>query len=148
MSRGLVALSAAAGLLALASLAAAQEDAVARRQAIFKSFDEASEQADAMMGAGPFDLAKAQGILRTFERGADELKGLFPAPSAAPGRKTAALPAIWERPADFQGRLAKFQEDVTAALGSAKDAASFKRAMDPVFADCTACHRSFRARRR
>ncbi len=134
-------------LAAVTSLAHAQDDVIAQRQAIYKSFGRVSRDPGLMLkGEAPFDLAKVQTALQTFLDGSSKLPDLFPENSKT-GHDTAALPAIWDDKARFNAIFTKFNNDSKAALASIKDEASFKTEFPKVLADCGACHQSFRAKR-
>ena len=137
-------------ILALATAATAvssQEDPIAKRKAIYKSFGQASRDPGGMLkGDTPFDLAKVQAALRTFQEGSQQLPNLFPENSKT-GGDTAALPAIWEDKPRFNAMLAKFGADSQTALASIKDEASFKTEFPKVLRDCGGCHEAFRAKR-
>jgi cytochrome c556 len=143
-------LRSAAVVLALATLATAavsQEDPIAKRQAIFKSFGQASRDPGAMLkGDQPFDLPKVQAALRTYQDGSQKLPDLFPEDSKT-GHDTQALPAIWQDKARFNGMMAKFGQDAGVALASIKDEASFKAEFPKVLRDCGGCHEAFRQKR-
>ena len=107
----------------------AQSDPIAARKALMKENGGQSRIAREMMeGKRPFDLAAAKKALATFEASATKAKALFPANSKT-GGETAALPAIWEKKADFEAKLAKFGADSKAAAAKVKDLASLKAQM-------------------
>jgi cytochrome c556 len=70
------------------------------------------------------------------------LPGAFPAASKT--GDTRALPAIWDKPAEFSAAIAKFAADVKAAQASAKDLDSFKTAYAAIGRNCGSCHEAFR----
>lgn len=78
---------------------------------------------------------------------ATKVKGHFPAGTGPrPGVKTEALPAIWERPADFSGAADRL---VTATRGyqaaaAGGDLAAIQKAAGAVGGSCKNCHDSFR----
>jgi cytochrome c556 len=94
-------------------------------------------------GELPFDLVKVHASLKVFEEQAAKLKDLFP-DDAKTGEDTAALPAIWEKKADFSARLDKLAADAKAAEGAIKDEASFKVELPKVAGDCGGCHKEYR----
>lgn len=132
---------------AVTTLAVAQEDVITQRQAIYKSYGRVSRDPGAMLkGDAPFDIVKVKAALETFIDGSSKLPDLFPETSKT-GHDTAALPAIWEDKARFNGLLTKFNGDSKLALASIKDEASFKTEFPKVLANCGTCHQSFRAKR-
>lgn len=134
-------------LLAATTAVLSQEDAIAKRRAIYKSFGQAAREPGAMLrGSQPFDLAKVQAVLRLFQDGSRQLPELFPE-SSKTGGDTAALPVIWEEKPRFNALFAKFGDDTEAALAAIKDEASFKAELPKVLRDCASCHDAFRAKR-
>lgn len=129
--------------LGLAGVAAAEVNAVAGRQAILKGFGKATPGA-MLQGKEPFDLAKAQAALATYQKGAAALPLLFPsAPSA--GATTDALPVIWRNKRDFEARFAKLAVDARAASMAIRDEASFRAEFPKLLANCKGCHTTYRA---
>jgi cytochrome c556 len=125
----------------------AQSDPIAARKALMKENGGQSRIAREMMeGKRPFDLAAAKKALATFEASATTAKALFPANSKT-GGETAALPAIWEKKADFEAKLAKFGADSKAAAAKVKDLASLKAQMAIVGKNCGGCHKDYRAKK-
>jgi cytochrome c556 len=134
-------------LATLATAASSQEDPIAKRRAIYKSFGQAAKEPGGMLkGDTPFDLAKVQAALRTFHDGSQQLPNLFPENSKT-GGDTAALPIIWEDRARFNALFVKFDQDTQTALASIKDEASFKTEFPKVLKDCGGCHETFRLKR-
>jgi cytochrome c556 len=125
----------------------AQGDPIAARKALMKENGAQSRIAREMLeGKRPFDLAAAKKVLVTFAESATKVKGLFPDNSKA-GGDTAALPAIWEKKADFDAKLVKFGADAKAAEGKVKDLDSFKAEMAVVGKNCGGCHQPYRAKK-
>ncbi|MBM6594498.1 c-type cytochrome [Microvirga pudoricolor] len=133
-----------AGLLGLGVAAAwAQGNVIEQRQAIMKSFGGQVRTVSGMLrGQAPFDLAQVQTALNTFVDGSQKAPPLFPPGSDAGDSK--ALPAVWEKKAEFDGLFVQFANDSKAALASIKDEASFKAAMPKVLENCGTCHKTFR----
>ncbi len=135
--------AAVAALAVGATVVYAQSAAIGQRKDILKSFGGAMKEPGGMMkGEVPFDLAKVQVSLKTLSDGAPKLKDLFPDDSKA--GDTAALPAIWEKKADFTGRFDKLAADATAAAAAIKDEASFKAEWPKIGANCGGCHKEYR----
>jgi cytochrome c556 len=121
----------------------AQGDPIAARKAVMKENNNqgriAREMAD---GKQPFDLAVAKKAFASFQDAATKLPTLFPAGSQA--GDTRALPAIWEKPAEFKAAADKFGADAKAGAANIKDVESLKTAMAELGKNCGSCHQSFR----
>jgi cytochrome c556 len=130
-----------------ASLAHAQNvDAIEKRQAAYKAMLPQVKIGKQMLtGKQAFDVTAATKIFATYAETAKTLKPLFPEDSKS-GKKTAALPAIWENKADFEAKLAKFEKEATEAIGTITDFASFKAAWGNVMSNCGGCHKPYRAK--
>lgn len=129
------------------STAYAQSAAIAKRQAIYKGWGDATKPVAAMLkGEAPYDGAAVQKALAAYAAGAKDLAGLFPDDSKT-GGDTAALPAIWTDKAKFNGILEKIGADATAAAAAIKDEASLKANFGKVLGNCKACHDDFRAKK-
>ena len=117
---------------------------IQERKAAFKAMAGANKEPGGMLkGDVPFDAAKVQATLTVFQAQAAKLKDLFPDDSKT-GGDTEALPAIWEKKADFNARMDKFAADAKAAAAAIKDEASFKAEMPKVLGNCGACHKEYR----
>jgi cytochrome c556 len=114
-----------------------------RRTAMKANASAAGELVKINKGELPFDIAKIQASLKAIEEQAAKLKDLFPE-DAKTGGDTAALPAIWEKKADFSARLEKLVADAKAAEGAIKDEASFKLELPKVVGNCGGCHKEYR----
>ncbi|MGL4635539.1 MAG: c-type cytochrome [Beijerinckiaceae bacterium] len=139
------ALVAAALLIGGVGVASAQGDAVAQRQAIFKSFGAGVREPGAMLrGEAAFDLAKAKAALATFKTEVPKLAAMFPDASlTATGTK--ALPLIATERDKFNAIFTKLAADATAADAAITNEATFKTEFPKVLANCGACHRVYRA---
>jgi cytochrome c556 len=86
----------------------------------------------------------------TLDAHARELPSWFPGTTGPePGIKSEALPAIWERPAEFKTRAATFAA-ATAELKAAAatgDVAKARAAADAVRPTCKGCHDTFRLKK-
>jgi cytochrome c556 len=135
---------AVAGLVLVATVAAAQSDPIAARKALMKANGEKAKIGAAIAkGEAPFDAAKVQAIFATFLETAEKAPALFPDNSKT-GGKTEALPAIWKNKADFEARLAKFGADAKAAQDEVKDLAKFKAVWAGLIRkNCSACHEKY-----
>ena len=63
------------------------------------------------------------------------------------GGETAALPAVWEKKADFDAKLKKFGEDAKDAEAKVTDEATFKTIFPAVQKNCGGCHETYRAKK-
>lgn len=137
-----------AGLaLAFGAGAVLAQDAIAQRRDIMKGVGGATRDPGAMLkGEQPFDLAKVQKTLATYEDAAKKMPGLYPAGTQT-GGETSAAPKIWEDPAGFKAAFDKFGADSAAALAAIKDEASFKANFPNVLKSCGSCHESYRVKK-
>lgn len=127
--------------------AVAQSDVIKQRQDLMKQAGAATGVSVKMMkGEEAFDLAKAQATLKVYQDVAAKYVSLFPDNSKT-GGDTAALPAIWEKKADFDAKLAAWGKESAAAAASIKDEASFKATFPNVLKNCGACHEPYRAKK-
>lgn len=137
----------AVAALALGIVAANAQDPIAARKALMKATGgQAGQGAKFMKGEEAFDLAKAQAIFAQYQKTSAEAKGLFP-DTAKTGGETAALPAVWEKKADFEAKMAKFGADAKEAAAKVKDLDSFKAAFSEVQKNCGGCHETYRAKK-
>jgi len=137
-----------ATLLALGvSFALAQQDPIAARKAIMKkNGDEAKIGTQFMKGEAPFDLTKAKAIFAAYQDAAAKMPNLFPDNSKT-GGDTAALPAVWEKKAEFDAKFKKLGEDAKDAATKVNDEASFKTAFPAVHKNCGGCHETYRLKK-
>jgi cytochrome c556 len=129
-----------------ASFAYAQgmgSQAISDRKALMKQQAAAAKDPASMLkGEMAFDLAKVQASLKTLQETATKAKGLFPDDSKS--GDTAALPAVWEKKADFNAGFDKLGADAKAAAAAIKDEVSFKAEWAKVAGNCGGCHREYR----
>jgi len=136
---GAVLLSLSAGIVLAQNTAVIKE-----RKDLMKANAEATKAPTAMMkGEAPFDLAKVQASLKTFQDNAPKLKGLWPNDSKT--GDTRALPAIWTDMKGYLDWYDGFAKDAKTAAASIKDEASFKTEWPKVVGYCGGCHKDFRA---
>ena len=122
----------------------AQSAAIKERQENFKKMGGAMKGPGGMLkGAAPFDLTVVQASLKTLAETAPTFKTLFPDDSKT-GGDTYALPAVWDKKADFLPRFDKLAADATAAMASIKDEASFKAEWPKIGANCGGCHKEYK----
>jgi cytochrome c556 len=131
-----------AGVCVGATLVLAQNlDAIKQRREVMKTIAKASSVNFKMMkGETPFDLAKVQSGLQTFQEQFPKLKALFPE-DAKTGGDTDASPKIWQQRAEFEAVINKFVADAKAAGGTIKDEASFKAEYPKIVNSCGNCHK-------
>jgi cytochrome c556 len=121
----------------------AQSDPIAGRKAIMKDNNTQGRiLRDMADGKQPFDLAVAKKVFAGFQAASAKLPDLFPDNSKT--GDTRALPAIWEKSAEFKAAAAKFGADSKAAEASTKDVESLKAAFAEVGKNCGSCHQTFR----
>jgi cytochrome c556 len=100
-------------------------------------------------GDAPWNQTTAIQALDTLKKVGDGTPALFPRGSGPEaGVKTAALPAIWEKWAEFQA-AAKAQSDAAdnlLKLARANDEAGFKAGFAAMGRSCGGCHEPFRAK--
>ncbi|MGO4386531.1 cytochrome c [Microvirga sp. 2YAF29] len=118
-------------------------DPIAQRQNLMKNNQEQVRLLTGMArGQTAFDAARAKAALQAIERNAEQVPALFPAGSHQ--GKTAALPVIWERKADFDARSAKLAQDAKAAQTRITDQAGLQAVIQPVGQNCGGCHEVYR----
>jgi cytochrome c556 len=136
-----------AAILAVGATAvfAAESPSIAQRKLLFKDMSKSGKVVAPMMkGEAPFDLAKVQAALKVYSDNSKKLKDLFPDDSKT-GGETEALPAVWEKKDDFMAKMAKFDQDATAAGTAIKDEATFKTEWPKVMSNCGGCHKVYKA---
>lgn len=133
---------------ALPTAALAQNLApIKERQKILKSFGDATKgPAKMLKNEEPFDLAKVKAALAAYQQGAPKLPALFP-PDSKTGGDTEALPVIWEKKDDFEGRYKKLDEDARKAEAAITDEISFIEEFPKVVANCGGCHKIYREKK-
>jgi cytochrome c556 len=135
-----------AGLATLAvgaTLVLAQNlDAIKQRQDAMDTIAKPGLEAFKMLkGELPFDLAKVQAALKTYQEQGAKLKTLFPDDSKT-GGDTDAQPKIWQARAEFDKALDGFITTARNAAAAIKDEASFKAEYPAVTKTCGECHKS------
>jgi cytochrome c556 len=135
----------ALGFSVLATGAFAQAPQIAQRQEAMKAVGAAIGQIPPVMrNERPWDgsaMATAAGAIAT---NLSTAKALYPAGSSSDNSR--ALPAIWERKAEFDGL---FDRSIEAArnlqqLAAAGNEAGFRAAFPALGQSCGACHTPFR----
>lgn len=139
----ILAAAVAVGAIGL-SVAVAQQNPIAARQALMKENSAQGKIAAAMIkGERPFDLAAAQKIFAAFEKAGTELPNLVP-PDFKTGGDTRASAKIWEDMNGFKAVAAKFASEAKAAKAAVKDLDSFKAQFSTVTKSCGGCHETYR----
>jgi cytochrome c556 len=134
----------ALGLTFAATGAFAQAPEIAKRQADMKAVGGAVGQiAPVIRNERPWDGAAVAQQARTVATSLTDAKSLFPAGSDANSR---ALPAIWEKKAEFDAAMdrAVTVANELAQLASANNEAGFRAAFPQLGQACGACHTPFR----
>jgi cytochrome c556 len=141
----LFAVAVGVGVLGTAVGASAQAPEIAARQELMKANGAALRVLVPMVrGEAPWNAAAAGQAATTVQNDAVRAKPMFPAGSTA--ANSAALPAIWERKAEFDAIFDR-QRDAAAnlvRLAAAGDEAGFKAAFPALGQTCGACHTPFR----
>ena len=136
---------AAAFIVGISVAGAQSTDMITARKDVLKGFGAAAREPGQMLrGEAPFDLAKAQNLMRVLSAGSKTLPNMFPDNSKEGDTK--ALPAVWEKKAEFNAIFAKLGADADAALTAIKDEASFKTELPKVLGNCGTCHNTYRAK--
>ena len=133
--------------LGLLCASAAMAGVIDDRQAVMKSFRDASNNL-LLFTKDSYTPAAANVQLQILLDGAAKLPALFPAGSdkdPSGTAKTLALPTIWSDTPGFQAALAKFVAAVKVTQ-AAKDASSFGEAYGVAARDCDDCHDIYRQR--
>ena len=121
---------------------AQSSDPITQRQNLMKNNQEQVRALTGMArGQVPFNAATAQAAFQRIAQNAQQIPALFPAGSQQ--GKTAALPAIWERKADFDAHAAKLEQDAKAVQASITDQASLQAAIQRVGQNCGGCHEPY-----
>ena len=125
---------------------AAQADAISDRKAAMKAMSDAAKPSVAILKGAPFDAATVKKTLAALSANAKKSAALYPAGSDK--GKTRALPAVWQKKADFDGKMKKLAADADAAMAKITTAASFKAEFPKVMSNCGGCHKVYRAKKK
>jgi len=138
-----------ATLATLAVPAFAADDPIATRQALMDSNGAAAGLAGAVMkDEVAYSPPIGKAAIQAWNATALAIGDFFPEGSADPARSKAS-PKIWEDMAGFEAAIAKFQQDVAAAVEASgrdgpADKAAFAAAAQPVLGNCKSCHEAYR----
>ncbi|MGE0716758.1 MAG: cytochrome c [Alphaproteobacteria bacterium] len=141
-----------AGLMSVAMTASAQQapaDVISARQAAMKTLGGEMKAIGDAAKAGSITKDDALARSRKLNDIANQMNSWFPRGSGSEsGVKTAASPAIWEKPADFKAAIDRLAQE-TAKLVAAADtgqAAAIATQHAEVGKSCGGCHQPFRVR--
>jgi cytochrome c556 len=152
MNRKAISLALAAlGLasVSVAAIAAKPADTIAARQANFKLIGKSFKAIMDQMKAPAADMALVQSSAEALAKASTKVHGFFPKGSGPEsGVKTHALPAIWEKPADFKAAANKLVLGTKAMQVAAKsgDMNKVKAAFPGVGGACKGCHDQFKGK--
>ena len=134
----------AVGAIAIGiSAAVAQQDIIDQRKALMKGNGAQAGIVTRMVrGDDPFDAAKVQTAFAQWAETAQKFPALF-ADNTKTG-DTRALPAVWEKRADFVAAAAQFGKDVDEQKAKATTLDGLKAAMPVIGKNCDDCHQTFR----
>lgn len=125
----------------------AQSDPITERRNLMKANGAATRTGTLMVrGEAPFDLAKAQDVLRNYANAAEKMPALFPETTKT-GGETTASPKIWENPAAFRKAFDDWGADIKKASANVKDLDTFKVEFGNVTKACGTCHQNYRVTR-
>ncbi len=114
---------------------------IEKRRAAMKAIATAGTPPFQMLkGTAPFELAKVQATLKTFQDESAKLKTLFPEDSKS-GGDTDASAKIWAEKAAFEKAIETFAGIASTAATLIKDEESFKAEYPKVGASCGGCHK-------
>ena len=132
-------------VMALVSVALADDDPRLVRKDIMQGVRDAAKPVGAMLrGEGDFDAAVVSESLAVFKEAAAQFGDLFP-PGTESGEGTEAAPAIWEDRAGFDAKLANWQQAIdTAIAANPATGDELGPAVGPVFQGCKGCHDDYR----
>lgn len=144
-----MALAAAALVMTMAGAAAAQEPTAVQkeRQAHFKQLGRTFKGTQDELKKPTPDLAVLKTDAKTIDDLAGQLPSWFPAGSGA-GGKTEALPAIWQKPAEFKLAAEKLANAAHTLNGAAQagNVDGVKAAIPALGGACKNCHENFKAK--
>jgi cytochrome c556 len=95
-------------------------------------------------GEGPLDRAAFLRHAEAFHEDCHRVEAMFPPGSI--DHHSHALPAIWERPDEFQEEMRRLHEasEELVAIAASADSATLHAAFDEIKDTCTSCHEAFR----
>ena len=130
----------------LADATVAFDAADAHRHRVFRGLGKTSFGLTRLARQKSPDTKEVQAGLEKIVAFAREIpQGFHPDTAALPPHKEGALPIIWEKPDEFVNRAADLEQAALDAL--AADTAELSASLERIGATCSACHRTFRAKR-
>src|SRR5262245_33554059 len=119
---------------------AQNQDAITQRQTAMDTIARAGSSPFKMTrGEEPFDLAKVQAGLKTYQTEGAKLKDLFPDNSKT--GDTDAKPTIWSARNEFNAAIDTFIATARSAADAIKDETTFKAEYPKVVRSCGGCHK-------
>lgn len=119
---------------------AQNQDAITQRRAVMKNIATAgTDPFNMTKGTVPFDLAKVQAALKTYQGEAAKLKDLFPDNSKT--GDTDAKAKIWTARTEFNAAIDTFIATVKTTAAAIKDEATLKAEYPKVVRSCGGCHK-------
>ncbi len=146
---GKLALGAALAVVGGAALAAEMATVIAARQANFKVMGKAMKASFGELKSPTPQIAVMRDSARAIAEAAPKVATFFPKGSGPQaGVKTEALPAIWEKPADFKAKADNLVKAAVAykAAADAGNMDATKAALMQLGGTCKACHTDFKAK--
>jgi cytochrome c556 len=138
-----VLLAASVASVVFAGQASAAGDPVADRRAAMKQLGlQMRDVTPYSNGKAAYDPAKVKVLMTGLAANAKRLQGLFPA-SSATDPQSKALPAVWQKRADFDKRMAEVVKAATTAQ-NAQTLEAFKPAYATLATSCKGCHDAYR----
>jgi len=143
--------TASAGSVAAAAAPPTREAALKLmhdRHENMEKIGDATKAVSRTLKSGSPDLAVIRSAAATYTQLAPKVPTWFPPGTGPDVGKTDALPAIWEKPQDFQQKARDFQGAATAFNAAAKsgDMAAINKAFGDLGKSCKACHDPYRAK--
>jgi cytochrome c556 len=134
-----------AALLAMTSMAYADDDPRHVRHAAMEEVRDAAKVLGAMMkGEREFEVEAVQASLDVFDDVSSYFGELFPEGSET-GEGTEAAPTIWTDREGFEGALQKWRDAATAAIeADPQTLEEAKPVIGPIFNTCKGCHDNYR----
>ncbi|BBK31746.1 cytochrome c556 [Stella humosa] len=153
LGRGSVFVAAFAAVLGVGLMAEAQQrppaDIIAARQQAMKTLGAEMKGIGDAAKAGSITKEDASARASKINEIANQMVSWFPAGTGPEsGVKTAALPAIWEKPADYKAAIDRFAGESAKLVAAANtgNAATIAAAQGEVGKSCGGCHQIARQR--
>jgi cytochrome c556 len=139
-------------ILGVTGIVLAQVDPVALRKELMRANGARGYGTFPKMlrGQEPYDQAKVDQAFAQLIDVAKKLPPLFPAGTEGatrPGSDYFASPKIWQNKSDFDGRFAKYAEELPAAKAKATSLEGLKEAFAMVRRNCDSCHDDYMVRK-